>query len=140
MIGSTRSHRRPAGRLFALLVLAVPAGLLSMHALAPGGTATTAAQDTRHPTATAHGSHEEERTGTARAESGDDSDGGHRHHLDHADATCAAAGVACAYEPPPPAAALPGPAAAAAVTSAVPASAVAGRAPPDLAELRLLRI
>ncbi|MGJ3560573.1 hypothetical protein ACR6C2_27005 [Streptomyces sp. INA 01156] len=37
MTGSTRSGRRPAGRLFVLLVLAVLAGVLGMHGLAPAG-------------------------------------------------------------------------------------------------------
>ncbi|MEV8311934.1 DUF6153 family protein [Streptomyces flavidovirens] len=60
--------------------------------------------------------------------------------LDHADATCAAAGVGAPYAPPALGAALDaGP-----VSVAVPGSAAgtfeSGRAPPDLAELQLLRM
>ncbi|WP_432075908.1 DUF6153 family protein [Streptomyces wuyuanensis] len=60
-------------------------------------------------------------------------------HLDHADGTCAAAGVGSPYAPPEPAAALGSPPSVATPTGAgrTPSS---GRAPPDLAELQLLRI
>ncbi|MFC7512663.1 DUF6153 family protein [Streptomyces thermocarboxydus] len=37
MTASSRSSSRPAGRLFVLLVLAVLAGVLGMHGLAPAG-------------------------------------------------------------------------------------------------------
>ncbi|MFF0726969.1 DUF6153 family protein [Streptomyces sp. NPDC004134] len=52
MTGSIRigPRRRPAGRLFAVLVLAVLAGLLGMHALGPGG-----APGAERPTAMASG-------------------------------------------------------------------------------------
>lgn len=62
-------------------------------------------------------------------------------HLAHADRTCAAAGTASAYAPPAPAAdALPGVPDAARVPKARPAATAPDRAPPDLAELQLLRI
>lgn len=66
--------------------------------------------------------------------------GGGASHAEHADATCAAAGIGAPYAPPVPAAALDaGP-----VPVALPGSAVgtaeSGRGPPDLAGLQLLRI
>ncbi|GGS34726.1 hypothetical protein Snoj_00620 [Streptomyces nojiriensis] len=61
-------------------------------------------------------------------------------HLDHADGTCAAAGVGSAYAPPPLAAALDAPPAPSALPGSAEAGAWSGRAPPDLAELQLLRI
>ena len=44
---STETSRRPVGRLFVLLVMAVLAGVLGMHALGPGG-APTAPSDAGH--------------------------------------------------------------------------------------------
>lgn len=40
MAGSTVSGRRPAGRLFVLLVTAAPTGVLGMRALGPAGAPT----------------------------------------------------------------------------------------------------
>jgi hypothetical protein len=180
------ARRRPAGRLFVLLVLAVLAGVLGMHALGPGG-----APAAERPTAMApgHGGAEARAampaqtplpvSGTPEASAGhvpagqapaafvpaaqtpaspashapvaetpvatpagdacSHTDGGSG-HLAHADRTCAAAGTASAYAPPALADALPGAPAAAPAPMAGPAAGVPDRAPPDLAELQLLRI
>ncbi|MFC9549163.1 DUF6153 family protein [Streptomyces sp. NPDC056956] len=133
MTGSTRSGRRPAGRLFALLVLAVLAGVLGMHGLAPGGV--LAAQ----PGA----GHE---TVMAAADSAPHADGGcaptdgGSGPLDHADGTCAAAGIGSAYTPPALAGAVLDVPAAPSPAAAATGSPQVGRAPPDLSELQLLRI
>ncbi|MGW0605226.1 DUF6153 family protein [Streptomyces sp. NPDC002640] len=122
--------RRPAGWLFALLVPAVLAGLLGMHGLAPGGAVTPPhGAHTAHPPAAA----------TAGAHACPDTGGGHGHPA-HADDLCAAAGVASAYTPPPLADAGPAAVTASPAVTPAPASATPTRAPPDLAELQLLRI
>lgn len=126
---SSRSSRRPAGPLFALLVLTVLAGILGMHALAPGG-----APAPEHAMVMAHAPTKEQ-VGAACSHT----DGGSG-HLAHADGTCVAAGIGSAYAPPPLAGALPDAPAAAGVPVATPTSAVQSRAPPDLSELQLLRI
>ncbi|MFJ5729331.1 DUF6153 family protein [Streptomyces paradoxus] len=129
MTSSTRSNRRPAGPLFALLVLTVLAGILGMHALAPGGSpAPEHAMTMAHAPAT-------EQAGAACSHT----DGGPG-HLAHADGTCAAAGIGSAYAPPALADALPGVLSASGVAIGAPTAAVQGRAPPDLSELQLLRI
>ncbi|MEV2216978.1 DUF6153 family protein [Streptomyces sp. NPDC050997] len=121
----------PVWRWRALLVLGVLAGLLAMHALAPGGAGHGHAA-TPHMTAVAVSAH-------------DDCAGGGGHcgggHLQHADPTCAAAAVSGAPVLP---ALLPDPVAVPVRADAVcpyageaPDSA---RAPPSLAELQLLRI
>ncbi|MFF3305472.1 DUF6153 family protein [Streptomyces sp. NPDC002908] len=127
------SSRRPAGRGFLLLVLAVLAGVLAMHGLGPGSD--TAKQPTvagSHPMVPAHESAGHQIVGDCSH--GDD---GASHH---ADATCAATGIGVPYSPPALAATLD----AVPVTEALPGSAAGtperGRAPPDLAELQLLRI
>ncbi|MBW5480575.1 DUF6153 family protein [Streptomyces bambusae] len=125
--------RRPAGRRLALLVLVLLAGILGMHALAP---APAAAQHAAagHAHASGHG--------PAMAGSGEGCShtAGGSGHVDHADATCAATGVSSAYAPPALAAA-PVTADTVASTAGVTADgALSGRAPPDLAELQLLRI
>ncbi|MEU0672590.1 DUF6153 family protein [Streptomyces sp. NPDC006172] len=127
------SCSRPAGRLFALLVLAVLAGVLGMHALPPGGAPTAHAgaghgMVTAAPAGDHHGAGDCSRTA------------GSSDHLDHADATCAAAGVGAPYTPPALIAALMDAPVAPTQVGAAPASAVSGRAPPDLSELQLLRI
>lgn len=130
---SIRSSRRPAGRLFVLLVMAVLAGVLGMHGLAPGGVP-AAQTGAGHAMATAAAD------GVAHASGGCSHDDGGSGHLRHADGTCAAAGVASAYTPPALTGVLP---AASLASSTVAASFVApqdGRAPPDLSELQLLRI
>ncbi|MFD7409353.1 DUF6153 family protein [Streptomyces sp. NPDC059866] len=128
MTSSTRSSR-PAGPLFALLVLTVLAGILGMHALAPNG-----APAPEHAMTMAHSHATEQASGVCSH-----TDGGSG-HLAHADGTCAAAGLGSAYAPPALASALPDTPAAAAVPIAAPSSVVHGRAPPDLSELQLLRI
>ncbi|MFJ3234212.1 DUF6153 family protein [Streptomyces sp. NPDC086787] len=124
-------ERPPLRRRRALLVLGLLAGLLGMHALAPGG----ATDRPRH----AHAAHM-----TAEITPVDGCpDDGHRdgRHLRHADATCASGAVNDGPELPAPAA---GPVAAAVpARSAGPGPAEApdgARAPPSLAELQLLRI
>nr|WP_024126989.1 DUF6153 family protein [Streptomyces sp. F8]AHE39710.1 Putative membrane protein [Streptomyces sp. F8] len=136
MTGMMQSTRRPAGRGFVLLVLAVLAGVLAMHGLGPGLAPTKApAAAGGHVMATM--AHEEAAQQVAGGCS--HTDGG-MSHVEHADTTCAAAGVGAAYAPPVlPAALDAGP-----VPVALPGGAAGtperGRAPPDLAELQLLRI
>ncbi|MGQ4490931.1 DUF6153 family protein [Streptomyces sp. SAS_281] len=127
------SSRRPAGRLWLLLVWAVLTGVLGMHALGPGGALpeagrhdmamATIAEDASHPP-----------SGCSQT------DGGGSEHLTHADASCVAAGIGTAYAPPPPAGALPDAFSAAVAPPRTAASAESSRAPPDLSELQLLRI
>ncbi|MEU0120564.1 DUF6153 family protein [Streptomyces albidoflavus] len=133
MTSSTGSSRRPAGRLFALLVMAVLAGVLGMHALGPAG-ASSPRMDAGHDmamTMAADATHAS--AGCSHTDGGAD-------HLEHADGTCAAAGIGSAYAPPALTSALThAPLASASVPPAA-ASAGSGRAPPDLSELQLLRI
>ncbi|AYN43968.1 hypothetical protein D9753_30870 [Streptomyces dangxiongensis] len=113
-------------------MLAVLAGLLGMHALAPGG-------------GMGHAGHVRAAHGTVAVTAPDDCPdgdghcGGHRPH--HADPACASGAVDGGPQLPPP---VPGPAHAAAPAPCPPpgpATAPEGaRAPPDLAELQLLRI
>lgn len=140
------TSRRPSGRGFVLLVLAVLAGVLAMHGLGPQLTAAAASAShpaqVRHAAAAPHegpaGAHEE----APHPAGGDCShSAGGSGHLDHADANCAAAGVGSAYAPPPLIAAATDTALApTAPPGTAPASARSGRAPPDLSELQLLRI
>lgn len=130
---STRSGSRPAGRLFVLLVLAVLAGVLGMHGLAPGTAAVTQAGAGHEVVMTAA-------DGVPHADGGCAHTDGGSGHLDHADATCAAAGTSSAYTPPVPAGAVLDVPAVPAVMTAAPGSVGDGRAPPDLSELQLLRI
>nr|WP_251054798.1 DUF6153 family protein [Streptomyces sp. ISL-66] len=127
--------RRPTARGLALLVLAVLAGVLAMHGLGPAPvSAKASASAASHVMVTSP-------DGAGHAAAGDCSHtAGGTGHANHADATCAAAGVGVSYAPPALASALD-------VTPAVvarPAGAAgapeSGRAPPDLAELQLLRI
>ncbi|MET9671047.1 DUF6153 family protein [Streptomyces sp. NPDC006475] len=129
MSRSTIPSRRPPGRLLVPLVMAVVAGVLGMHALAPGGLPATSHADAGHSMVTAQtGDRIEASAPCSHTDGGAD-------HLDHADGTCSAAGIGSGYTPP----ALP--AALAAVVSASWHKAPDGaRAPPDLAELQLLRI
>ncbi|MGW3128775.1 DUF6153 family protein [Streptomyces sp. NPDC001076] len=126
--------RPPRRRWRALLVLGLLAGLFGMHALVPGGVMGT------------HGGHERPGSRTAVVVtaydgcSGDDGHcGGDRAH--HADATCASGAVSGGPALP---ALVPDPVpvlAAACRAASGPATAPDGaRAPPDLAELQLLRI
>ncbi|MFD5453431.1 DUF6153 family protein [Streptomyces sp. NPDC127100] len=133
MTSSARTRSRPAGRLFVLLVMAVLAGVLGMHGLAPGATPAAHA-DAAHATmpAAAEGM---PHAGGACAHT----DGGSG-HLDHADGTCAAAGIGSAYAPPALTGAPLDGAPAAAPATVPKGSSGDGRAPPDLSELQLLRI
>jgi hypothetical protein len=137
---SSRSGGRPAGRLFVPLVLAVLAGVLGMHGLAPGGMPEpqrTAAVHDMAPTAT---------TGSAAEDGAPHASGDCAHtdglpgHVDHADGACAAAGTATAYTPPTLTGTVLDAAATPSSTSAATGSPHDGRAPPDLSELQLLRI
>ncbi|MGW2638165.1 DUF6153 family protein [Streptomyces sp. NPDC001348] len=124
-------YRRPPVRWsWMLLVLGVLAGLMAMHALAPGGGLHERAHGGMPCAAAVAGAHD----GCA----GDGCGGG---HLQHADATCQAAAVSGG--PVLPALAPdPGPVPAhtdAARSCAAPAPGGA-RPPPSLAELQLLRI
>ncbi|MFI1002442.1 DUF6153 family protein [Streptomyces galbus] len=132
----SRSHRtsRPVGRLFALLVLAVLAGVLGMHGLAPGAAVPPKAT-AGHERVMAAADHVPHADGGCSPM--DDGPG----RLHHADATCAAAGTGSPYSPP---ALAVGPAlqasAATGPGTAPTGSSHDGRAPPDLSELQLLRI
>jgi Family of unknown function (DUF6153) len=133
---TARAQRRdappPSVRWRALLVLGLLAGLLAMHALAPGGAVpahAAAHSAARHMTAAVTG-----HDGCA----GDDCGGG---HVRHADRTCASAALSGGPTLP----ALVADPMAAPVSAEVPCP-YAGtapdgaRAPPSLAELQLLRI
>ncbi|MFD3483942.1 DUF6153 family protein [Streptomyces sp. NPDC058665] len=127
------SHNRPAGRLYALLVLAVLAGVLGMHAL-PVSPLPTAHADRGHTMDVAHAQNESAAAGQCAHTAGGTG------HLDHADQTCAATGVGSSYTPPALSAAFTDVPAAAAWSDSVPESAASSRAPPDLSQLQLLRI
>ncbi|MCF3130895.1 DUF6153 family protein [Streptomyces olivochromogenes] len=132
MIAAEHSAPRPPTRRWhALLVLGLLAGLLGMHALAPGG-AVERAEHVRSAHAVA--------TLTAVDDCPDEGHCG-GHHLRHADATCASAAVSGGPQLP---ALVPDPVAApvrAERARSHPATAPDGaRAPPSLAELQLLRI
>ncbi|MFC8392882.1 DUF6153 family protein [Streptomyces sp. NPDC057238] len=133
MTRSTRSSSRPAGRLLALLVMTVLAGVLGMHGLAPGATVPARA-GAGHEMVTAAAD------GVPHAGAGCMHTDGGPSHLDHADGTCAAAGIGSAYTPPALTGALPAPPQALAPTAAAMGSPHDGRAPPDLSELQLLRM
>ncbi|MFE7774812.1 DUF6153 family protein [Streptomyces sp. NPDC057445] len=138
MTSSTQpTSRRPAGRGTLLLVLAVLAGVLAMHGLAPGHV-TTAHAD-------AHGRHgalmAQDASGHQPGqECAHAVEGGADGHTNHADATCAAGGVTTSYAPPAPAPALAASAPALVPPGRVAAATERGRAPPNLAQLQLLRI
>ncbi|MET8922535.1 DUF6153 family protein [Streptomyces sp. NPDC004623] len=126
--------RRPAGRGFVLLVLAVLAGMLAMHGLAPGpAPAKAAVPASAHAVMAVH-----EKAGEM---AGDSSHAvGRPGHARHADATCAAAGVGAPYAPPPLTSAPGIPLVAQVLAPGASGAPEGGRAPPDLAELQLLRI
>ena len=124
--------RPPHRRWRALLVLGLLAGLFGMHALAPGGVMGHGV-----PERAAH------LTVAVTADDGCSGDDGHcgDHHAHHADATCASGAVSGgpalpALVPDP----VPVPAAAHSADSRPATAPDAARAPPDLAELQLLRI
>ncbi|MFF3087502.1 DUF6153 family protein [Streptomyces nojiriensis] len=143
----TRATKALVLRSHLLLVLAVLVGLVAMHGLGPGAVPASAAPPgcaAAHGTPLAHGApaadgHEIRHDRAARADepAGDGSGG----HVQHADATCAAAGTAGAPVLPSPAAAPSGVAAVPVPGPGIDTSgAVGGRAPPSLSELQLLRI
>ncbi|MBW8795659.1 MAG: hypothetical protein JF597_19330 [Streptomyces sp.] len=125
--------RPPHRRWRALLVLGLLAGLFGMHALAPGGLMGV------------HGGPEQPVSRAAVTATAYDgcSGGGHcgGGHAHHADATCASGAVSGGRALPTP---VPDPVPvrpAACQAASRPATAPDGaRAPPDLAELQLLRI
>ncbi|MFE1794918.1 DUF6153 family protein [Streptomyces sp. NPDC059517] len=131
MIASVRAGRRPAGRLFVLLVLVVLAGVLGMHALAPGGVPAAGA---------GHGMVMAAADNVPHADAGCSHTDGGSGHLDHADGTCAASGTSAAYTPPALADAVLGVPATPSLVAAATGWSHEGRAPPDLSELQLLRI
>lgn len=131
------TNRRPSARGAALLVLvlAVLTGILGMHALGPAPAAAAVSAGAHHATAGDHGAPAVEQAGEDCSHPA-----GGSGHAEHADATCAAAGVASAYSPPALAEALVGHPGVSAWDAAEPVAAVGAWAPPDLAELQLLRI
>ncbi|WP_181384415.1 DUF6153 family protein [Streptomyces sp. NWU49] len=132
VISSTRSSR-PVGRSSVLLILAVLAGVLGMHGLAPGGVPTA-------QTGTGHEMVMAAADGVPHVNGGCTHTDGGSGYLDHADGTCAAAGTSSAYTPPAPAGTVPDTPAGPSPTTATSGSVPDGRAPPDLFELQLLRI
>ncbi|MFF7472035.1 DUF6153 family protein [Streptomyces sp. NPDC008092] len=126
--------RPPHRRRRALLVLALLAGLFGMHALAPGGAVGM------------HGGHERAVSRTAVVVTVYDGCSGHDghcggDHAHHADATCASGAVSggpvLPAPVPDPVPVLTGDGLAPSCPAVAPDGA---RAPPDLAELQLLRI
>lgn len=114
--------------------MAVLAGVLGMHGLAPGAVP-TAQPDAGHAKVTA-----------AAVDGVPHTDGGCAHtdggqgHPAHADGTCAAAGVGSAYAPPALSGALLDASPDSVPAGVFPGTPHDGRAPPDLSELQLLRI
>lgn len=128
----SRTPRPPRRRHSALFVLVVLAGLLGMHALAPGGGMVRA----QHV-------HTVHRAVAFSAPDGCPGDGGHcgGNHLHHADPTCASGAVGGApHLPALVADPVITPEAASAVRSCAVGAPDGARAPPSLAELQLLRI
>ncbi|MET7780300.1 DUF6153 family protein [Streptomyces mirabilis] len=120
--------RPPLRRWRALLVLGLLAGLLGMHALAPGGLTTDHAH--ARPMAA---------TKTLDGDCSDGQCGGC--HARHADATCASGAVSKGPQPPVLTAdPVAVPAETEAAYSYVRTDPDDSRAPPSLAELQLLRI
>ncbi|WP_208030941.1 DUF6153 family protein [Streptomyces cyanogenus] len=130
----TRAHaqRPPRRRHRALLVVALLAGLLGMHALAPGGGIAHAGHAPAAHTAVSVTAPDDCPDGAGHC-------GGHRLH--HADPSCASGALDGGPQLPAPA---PDPVAVVAPAPRPcpgPATAPDGaRAPPDLAELQVLRI
>ncbi|MFD5544025.1 DUF6153 family protein [Streptomyces sp. NPDC127079] len=125
--------RPPHRRWRALLVLGLLAGLLGMHALAPGGVMGHHGAPERALPHTAV-------TVTAYDGCGDDGHcgGGHAHH---ADATCASGALSGGPALPAPAPdPVHVPVTDRTASSRAATAPDAARAPPDLAELQLLRI
>ncbi|MGW8974156.1 DUF6153 family protein [Streptomyces platensis] len=125
--------RAAARRWRVWCVLGLLAGLLGMHGLGAAVAAPSFAHEHRMTAATV--------VATVQAHCPGDGDCGGTGHVHHADSTCASAAL---HGPPAPPALTPSldcpaqPAAAAGVGA--PSKRDGGRAPPDLAELQLLRI
>lgn len=117
-----------------LLVLAVLAGVLAMHGLGPQPSSATPMGGGGHDMVMAQVE--------AVYPAGEDCShpGGGSGSPHHADATCAAAGIGGAYTPPALAAALGSALCPEAVPGGVAVVTGLERAPPDLADLQLLRI
>ncbi|WP_407285408.1 DUF6153 family protein [Streptomyces sp. BP-8] len=136
---SRRTARPPAARARVLLVLAVLAGVLAMHGLAPAVPPASA-----HAAPAAH--HAAPAALPAHTEAAGCGDCPHAHHggagghAQHADGTCAAGGTSAAPVLPAPAPAGTATCVSAAAPVAAPAASLGGRAPPSLSELQLLRI
>lgn len=144
MSSSARTGRTARPARWTLLVLAVLTGVLAMHVLTPAGMPSSG-QHSAMATVETAGHHAMSRHAPVHLHgdpcahlTGVDQDG---MAMQHAGGTCAAAGTSTAYVPPalPEALLVPGgPAAPASAGAAV--RAAEGRAPPELAELQLLRI
>ncbi|MFD7119909.1 DUF6153 family protein [Streptomyces sp. NPDC059922] len=152
---SPRGRIRPTGPRVPLLLLvtAVMTGLLAMHGLSPVPTTEAHAasamgpRSASVPASSVSASSVPAPSSHAMAAGTVDGDCAHqRHggggHLDHADATCAAAGVGAGPALPTSlASALPsGPLDVPAALRQAPGTATGDRAPPSLSELQLLRI
>ncbi|SDJ52067.1 hypothetical protein SAMN05421806_101800 [Streptomyces indicus] len=123
-----------------LLVLAVLTGVLGMHALPPGGAALAQTPATPHAAAMAHTKDTAQVPGSGHERARCAHEGHGSDHLEHADGTCAATGIGSPYAPPALSPAGVGESDAPPRPAGAFASAERGRAPPDLAELQLLRI
>ncbi|MER6842395.1 DUF6153 family protein [Streptomyces platensis] len=131
--------RAAARRWRVWCVLGLLAGLLGMHGLGPAVASplSSSSSSSSHE----HGMTVATVVATVRAHCPGDGDCGGTGHVHHADSTCASAAL---HGPPAPPALTPSlgcpvqPAAAAGVGA--PSKRDGGRAPPDLAELQLLRI
>ncbi|AWZ07804.1 MULTISPECIES: DUF6153 family protein [unclassified Streptomyces] len=130
------TSRRPAGRGFVLLVLAVLAGVLAMHGLGPKPMFAAAS----YPAQVRHAAPVPHEQAAHQADGNCSHSAGGSEHLDHADAICAATGVGVPYSPPPLISAVDTALPAAALLGGVQVGTASGRAPPDLSELQLLRI
>ncbi|MFD8644168.1 MULTISPECIES: DUF6153 family protein [Streptomyces] len=123
-------------RLKGLLVVAVLVGLLGMHAMGPGPMTAQASGATASVTAVASTFVEADREGHC-----DHDCSGHGGSGEHADPTCASAGVAGPVVLPALGPSLVGPVVTAdGLVSTQTVAAERGRAPPSLYELQLLRI
>jgi hypothetical protein len=145
MTSTQRTARPRAGLWRVLSALAVLAGVLAMHGLSPSGVPAAG----EHMTMTsligmpvghvgpAHHPH----GGSRHLAAVGDAEGGGM-VMDHAGGTCAAGGISVAYSPPALTAALShcGATHALLPTGWTQTGAYDGRAPPDLAQLQLLRI
>lgn len=126
-----RSRVRPPAYLRALLILAVLAGVCAMHGLAPGTVAPATAghahaRQAVHVTGDACDHVDEPHSGAG--------------HAEHADSTCAAGGVSTAPGQAPLVAGSVAPASDAGLAARHGGARATDRAPPDLAQLQLLRI